>query len=82
MIIANGFITETPSQAFMQVCERCEGYEVRTAPLPTVGTMTYWLSAKGDVYGCQRMKTMCLTKPVRVESRYRKGCHIRYSTSL
>lgn len=80
MIIANGFITETPQQAFMQVCERCDGYEVRTAPLPTVGTMTYWLSAKGDVYGCQRMKTMCLTKPVRVENRYRKGCHIRYST--
>ena len=79
MLIANGFITETPSQAYLQVCDRCDGHEVRTTPLPTVEAMTYWLSDRGDVYSCQRMKTMCLTKPIRVESRYKKGCSIRYS---
>ena len=79
MLLANGFITETPSQAYLQVCDRCDGHEVRTTPLPTVETMTYWLSDRGDVYGCQRMKSMCLTKPIRVESRYKKGCSIRYS---
>lgn len=79
MLLANGFITATPAEALLQVRDRCDGHEVRTAPLPTVDTMTYWLSERGEVYGCQRMKTMCLTKPVRVESRYKKGCSIRYS---
>lgn len=79
MLLANGFITATPSEALLQVKERCHGHEVRTTPLPTVEAMTYWLSDRGDVYGCQRMKSMCLTKPIRVESRYKKGCSIRYS---
>lgn len=79
MVIANGFITETSQQAFMQVCDRCDGREVRTTPLPAADTMLYWLSEKGDVFGCQQMKTMCVTKPIRVESRYKRGCSIRYS---
>ena len=80
MVIANGFITSSPAEAFLQVCNRCDGHEVRAVPLPFVDTMTYWLSARGEVYGCQRMKTMCLTKPVKVDSRYKKGCSMRYST--
>ena len=60
---------------------RCHGEEKLKRPaclkglkpvwqLPTIATMTYWLSDRGEVYGCQRMKSMCLTKPIRVESRH------------
>lgn len=80
MVIANGFITPTIPEALIEVKGRCDGHEVRTTPLPTVATMTYWMSDKGDVFGCQRMKNMCVTKPIRVEDRYKKGSHIRYAT--
>lgn len=80
MVIANGFITPTIPEALTEVKQRCDGHEVRTTPLPTVATMTYWMSDKGDVFGCQRLKSMCVTKPIRIESRYKKGCNIRYST--
>ena len=42
MLIANGFITETPSQAYLQVCDRCDGHEVRTTPLPISASAKHW----------------------------------------
>lgn len=78
MVIANGFITQTVSEAYREVCNRSDT-PVLPVPLPSIDTMTYWLSEAGEMYGCQRMKQMCLTKPLRVERRYKRGCHIRYS---
>lgn len=31
------------------------------------------------MFGCQQMKSFCLTKPLRIEQRYSPGCNIRYS---
>lgn len=79
MVVANGFITENEEQAFEEASKRIKGKELRRAVMPPLCTMTYFVSDIGEMYGCQRMKTMCLTKPIRVESRYRRGCSIRYS---
>lgn len=78
MVIANGFITATVSEAYKEVNNRC-GCTVQPIPFPTVDTMTYWLSEKGEIFGCQLMRNMCVTKPLRVERRYKRGCHMRYS---
>lgn len=78
MVIANGFITATVSDAYREVLSRCD-CDVQPIPFPTVDTMTYWLSEKGEVFGCQRMATMCVTKPLRIERRYKRGCSMRYS---
>lgn len=78
MNIANGFITQSVKDAYQEVCNRSKA-QVLPVPLPTVDTMTYWLSDKGEMWGCQRMKNMCLTKPLRIERRCKKGCSIRYS---
>ena len=79
MVIANRFITQTTAEAFGRVCSLNKDREVKAVPLPTIATMTYWLSDDGRIYGCQQMRNMCVTKPVKVDSRYKKGCSMRYS---
>jgi len=41
--------------------------------------MTYWLSEAGEIYGCQQYKSFVLTKQLKIEQRYKKGCSIRYA---
>lgn len=31
------------------------------------------------MFGCQRMSSMCITKPLKIERKYKRGCHMRYS---
>lgn len=78
MVIANGFITKTVGEAHHEVCNRVAS-PVLPVPFPSIDTMTYWLSEQGELFGCQRMKNMCVTKPLRVERRYKRGCHVRYA---
>ena len=53
--------------------------DVRPIPFPTVDSMTYWVTEKGDAFGCNKMRTMCVTRPLKIERRYKRGCNIRYS---
>lgn len=79
MVIGNGFITNTVEEAYKNVCGICRGKDVRVAPLPTIDAMTYWISDIGEIFGCQRTTNMCLTKPLRIDRRYKKGCSMRYA---
>lgn len=78
MVIANGFITKSVEEAYIEVCNRCTT-RVSRVPFPTVDTMTYWLSESGEMFGTQRMASMCITKPLKIERKYKRGCHMRYS---
>lgn len=79
MVIANGFISPDKDAALEEVKRLCKGSEVRVAVMPPLCTMTYFVSDKGEMFGCQQMKNFCLTKPLRIEKRYSLGCNIRYS---
>lgn len=78
MVIGNGFITYSINDAKQEIVELCKGKDIRIAPLPTTDSMTYFISNKGEVYGCQKMKNMYLTKPKKVEMRYSLGAGFRY----
>jgi DNA-directed RNA polymerase specialized sigma24 family protein len=78
MVIANGFISADKNAALQDASERASG-KVRVAVMPPLCAMTYFVSDKGEMFGCQQMKNFCLTKPLRIEKRYSLGCHIRYS---
>lgn len=78
MVISNGFISLTKTEAYREVCRRCSS-RVLTVPLPTIDTMTYWLSEDGEIYGCQQYKSFVLTKQLKIERRYKRGCSIRYA---
>lgn len=78
MVIANGFITSSVEEAYKLVCNKCNS-KVLPVPFPTVETMTYWLSEAGEMFGCQRMASMCITKPLKILRKYRRGCHMRYA---
>lgn len=79
MVIGNGFITYTKQDAFAQCESLMKGKELRKAVIPTTDTMTYWISDIGEMFGCQKMATMFLTKPLKIEHRYKSGASIRYS---
>lgn len=78
MVISNGFISLTKTEAYREVCRRCSS-RVLPVPLPTIDTMTYWLSEGGEIYGCQQYKSFVLTKQLKIERRYKRGCSIRYA---
>lgn len=78
MVISNGFISLTKTEAYREVCRRCSS-RVLPVPLPTIDTMTYWLSEDGEIYGCQQYKSFVLTKQLKIERRYKRGCSIRYA---
>ena len=79
MVIANGFIIENEREAFEKAKEVAKGNEVRKAVMPTLCTMTYFVSDMGEMFGCQKMKRFCLLKPLKIKSRYSIGCNIRYA---
>lgn len=79
MVIANGFIIENEREAFEKAKEVAKGDEVRKAVMPTLCTMTYFVSDMGEMFGCQQMKRFCLLKPLKIERRYSIGCNIRYA---
>lgn len=79
MVIANGFITDNEEQAFEEACKRIKGKELRRAVMPPLCTMPYFISDIGEMFGCQRMKNFCITKPLKIEQRYSPGCNMRYS---
>ena len=79
MVIANGFITEDEEFAFQEARKMIKGKELKKAVMPPFCTMSYFISDIGEMFGCQQMKSFCLTKPLRIEQRYSPGCNIRYS---
>ena len=81
MVIANGFISENKELALLETKNRAKGADVRLAVMPPLCTMTYFISNIGEMFGCQQMKSFCITKPLKVEKRYSPGCSIRYSVS-
>ena len=78
MVIGNGFLCKTGEEAYERVCDM-SGCAVKAAPLPTVPQMTYYVTESGDMFGVQRSTNFFLTKPLRIERRYKSGCSIRYS---
>lgn len=79
MVIANGFITDNEEQAFEEASKRIKGKDLRRAVMPPLCTMPYFISDIGEMFGCQRMKNFCITKPLKIEQRYSPGCNMRYS---
>lgn len=81
MVLANGFITTDRQTALQQLIEQKRGHDCNSDVMPLFCSMTYFISDIGEVYGCQLLRNICLTKPIKIERRYSKGCSIRYSTS-
>ena len=79
MVIANGFITDDEMLALEEAKRRANGKDVRIAVMPNVCTMTYFVSDIGEMFGCQKMKNFCLTKPLKIEKKFSPGCSMRYA---
>ena len=79
MVIGNGLVTYTIQDAKKECESLMKGKELRKAVIPTIDTLTYWISDIGEMFGCQKMATMFLTKPLKIEHRYKSGASIRYS---
>lgn len=78
MVLANGFISKTKFDVIEELRKRIRGNEVQPIPLPyAVDTMTYYISDIGEVFGSQKCKDFYLTKPLKIEKRYKIGCNIR-----
>lgn len=78
MVLANGFISKTKFDVIEELRKRIRGNEVQPIPLPyAVDTMTYYISDIGEVFGSQKYKDFYLTKPLKIEKRYKIGCNIR-----
>lgn len=78
MVLGNGFISYSSNDVLREIRDISKGKDIRVIPLPTIDTMTYYISDIGEVYGCQKMKNMYLTKPLRIENRYSLGSNFRY----
>lgn len=79
MVLGNGFISHTIQEVEDTLRTLIKGNDLRIAPLPTTAVMTYYVTDIGEMFGCQKMRNMYLTKPLRIEKRYSIGCNIRYS---
>lgn len=79
MVLGNGFISHTIQEVEDTLLTLIKGNDLRIAPLPTTDVMTYYVTDIGEMFGCQKMRNMYLTKPLRIEKRYSIGCNIRYS---
>lgn len=78
MVLANGFISKTKFDIIDELRKRVQGTDIQPIPLPyAVGTMTYYISNIGEVFGSQKYKDFYLTKPLKIENRYKEGCNIR-----
>lgn len=78
MVLANGFISKTIDDVIREIRQRINGNDVKLIPLPYAAeTMTYYISDVGEVFGSQRYKNFYLTKPIKIENRYKAGCSIR-----
>lgn len=78
MVLANGFISKTKFDVIEELRKRVKGKDIQPIPLPyAVGTMTYYISNIGEVFGSQKHKDFYLTKPLKIENRYKEGCNIR-----
>lgn len=78
MVLGNGFISYSSNDVLREIRDISKGKDIRVIPLPTIDTMTYYVSDIGEVYGCQKLRNMYLTKPLRIENRYSLGSNFRY----
>ena len=78
MVLANGFISKTKFDVIEELRKRVKGKDIQPIPLPyAVETMTYYVSDIGEAFGSQKYKDFYLTKPLKIENRYKEGCNIR-----
>lgn len=78
MVLANGFISQTKFDVIEELRKRIKGKDIQPIPLPyAVETMTYYISDIGEVFGSQKYKDFYVTKPLKIENRYKAGCNIR-----
>jgi len=78
MVLANGFISKDESEVINELNNMIKGSCISPIPLPyKADTMTYYISNIGECFGSQKYENFYLTKPLKIEKRYKKGCHIR-----
>ena len=78
MVLANGFISKDEQEVINELNNMIEGSCISPIPLPyKADIMTYYISNIGEIFGSQKYKNFYLTKPLKIEKRYKKGCHIR-----
>lgn len=78
MVLANGFISKDEQEVINELNNMIKGSCISPIPLPyKADTMTYYISNIGECFGSQKYENFYLTKPLKIEKRYKKGCHIR-----
>lgn len=78
MVLANGFISKDEQEVINELNNMIKGSCIFPIPLPyKADIMTYYISDIGEVFGSQKYENFYLTKPLKIEKRYKSGCHIR-----